>query len=420
MGGLFYSLLYYNIMNFRRPIASTRHAFIILSSIVFLLSAVVSFTIYIESSFVRDAIMRTEALNGLATDPDRLVGIVYALASMVTLYALITAPRQLRRFGDYRFTFSLMMILALTLFGLALGGSAFLIIPLFVIKTTLVSILFYNLDLFLEHYSRSENVGVIRGKYATMSALAFLFPPVIAGIIVERSGFQLAYLVSAFLLFPALFLLMRYLSDFKDLEYERVSLLDPIAKFRTQPDLGRISFARFFLQFFYVWMIVYTPLYFHNQLGISYAEIGLMLTVALTAFVLFPSPVGWLADNVLGEKELLILGFILMGVASFAIPLVTDPEHRVLVLGALLFLGRTGASLVDTLTDVYFFKSVDGRSASLISYYRSLAPLASVVAPLLASMLLFGHTIRLEGLFTILGVIMLCAIYFPLRIKDTR
>jgi MFS family permease len=227
-------------------------------------------------------------------------------------------------------------------------------------------------------------------------------------------------LVSAFLLFPALFLLMRYLSDFKDLVYERVSLLDPIAKFRTQPDLGRISFARFFLQFFYVWMIVYTPLYFHNQLGISYAEIGLMLTVALTAFVLFPSPVGWLADNVLGEKELLILGFILMGVASFAIPLVTDPEHRVLVLGALLFLGRTGASLVDTLTDVYFFKSVDGRSASLISYYRSLAPLASVVAPLLASMLLFGHTIRLEGLFTILGVIMLCAIYFPLRIKDTR
>jgi MFS family permease len=406
-------------MTFRRPIASTQHAFIVLSAIVFILSSVVSSTIYIESSYIRDAILHTEALVGLTADPDRLVGIAYTLASLVTLYALITAPRRLRRFGDYRFTLSLMMLLVLVLFGLALGGSAFLVIPLFIIQTTLVSILFYNLDLFLEHYARSENMGVIRGRYATMSALAFLLPPLAAGLLVERFGFELVYLIAAFLLFPALFLLVRYLSDFKDLEYEHVALLEPLSVFRTQPDLGRISLARFFLHFFYVWMIVYTPLYFHNHLGIGYGQIGLMLTIALTTFVLIPSPAGWLADKVLGEKELIVLGFILMGSASFAIPFAATSLHPVLFLGALLFLGRTGAALVDTLTDVYFFKEVDGKSASLISYYRSISPLASMIAPLLASILLFGHTIELSGLFTILGVIMLCATYFPLRIKDT-
>jgi MFS family permease len=406
-------------MSFRRSIASPHDAFVVLSAIVFLLSAQVSFIIYIESSYIRDAIVHTEALASFASDPDRLVGIGFALASMVTLFALITAPRQLRRFGDYRFTLSLLLLLVLTLLGLAGGGSALLIIPLFVVETTLVSLLFYNLDLFLEHYSQNENTGVIRGKYVTISALAFLFPPFIAGQLVERFGFTLVYLIGSSLIIPAAVLLIRYLADYKDLKYEHVPLAATFKEFYKRADLWNVFCARFFLQFFYSWMIVYSPIYFHNQLGVSYSEFGLMLTIALTAFVLFPTPAGWLADNVLGEKELLILGFLIMGTASFIIPHIESGGVSLIVLGALLFLGRTGASLVDTLTDVYFFKKVDGKNAGLISYYRSLSPLASILAPLLATVLLFGHTIELAGLFTILGIIMLGAIYFPLRMTDT-
>ncbi len=411
------------LLKIKKPVASAREAFIILSIILFLFSAAISLTVYIDSSYLKDAILNTPSLLKikLFQNPDNIIGILYTLASLVTLIAFAGAPKILRKLGNYRFTLTLMILNALTLLGLGLGFSAWLIIPLFIFQAVIISILYFNFDIFLERYSNDAETGMIRGIFMTITSIAWLVPPFISGIIIDRfGGYPIVYLISLFVILPALPLLIRHFSEFKDLEYDDAPFLVPKSVGKKNPDIPRILWVSFFLQFFYAWMVIYAPLYFIEHLHISHEHFGLMMTVALLAFVFFPSPEGWLADKYIGEKELLITGFILMGLASFLIPLLASAPLGILGWAILLFLGRVGASTVDTMTQTYFFKQIDGHNASLVGYFSRSHAIAFVIAPLIATLLLQTEIIELSSLFTILGVFMFCAIYFPLRLKDTK
>jgi MFS family permease len=218
---------------------------------------------------------------------------------------------------------------------------------------------------------------------------------------------------------PTVFIMTRYFSDFQDLTYDDAPLFMTKEGGAKHPDIRRILTANFFLHFFYAWMIIYTPLYFHNHLGISYADFGLILTVALSAFIIFPYPAGWLADKVLGEKELLVTGFLLMAATSALIPTLANAKVGLLVWAILLFVGRVGASTVEAMSETYFFKQIDGKSVGLMGYFRRSRPLAFIAAPITASILLEFGVIDMGGLFYILAGIMVVAMYFPLQLKDT-
>lgn len=401
---------------------SDKHAFIILSILMSFSSAQVSLNTYIDSLYLTSAIENTPSLSALKIweDPSSMVGALYTLGSIITLLTFFIVPRVLRRFGNYRWTLGIMLGQVVTLLGLALFDTAWLIIPLFILQTTLVAILYFNFDIFIERYSKDEYTGIFRGILKALTSLAWLLPPFIAGMIVDRFGFPLVYFSGAMILLPAILLMMRYLHDFKDMHYEKAPMfLDPNVRIN-KPDIPRIYWVNFFLQFFFAWMIIYAPIYFHNVIGLSYEEFGMILTLALTAFVILPTPEGILADRILGEKEMLVLGFLLMGLTSFAIPYLAGLGVALWAWGALLFLGRMGAATVEVMSEVYFFKQIDGRNSSLIGYFRRARPSAYIVAPMLASLLLGFELIEFGQLFTILGFIMLGAIYFPLRIKDTR
>lgn len=418
------ALRYNGDMSFlkRRTPLSARHAFIVLSTLMCFFSLQVSLTMYMDSSFLKERILATPSFANIPIweHPDDMVGTIYTFSSLLSLLVLFAAPRILRRFGNYRWTISLLALQTMLLLGLALFNSAWLIIPLFVVEVALASILYFNFDIFLEHYSRNEETGIIRGVMKAVTSIAWLLPPFAAGYIVDRFGFGMIYLLGAALLTPTVFIMMRYMSDFKDMSYDEKPMWIPEKQLSQHPDIARIYHVNFFLQFFYAWMIIYAPIYFHEQLGISYADFGLMLSIALTAFIIFPYFEGWLADRVFGEKEMLLAGFFLMGIASFAIPYFADAGLGIWWWALLLFVGRMGAATVETMSEVYFFKQVNAGNASLIGYFRRARPLAWIVAPLSASLLLGFHVIEFGTLFTILGVVMLAALYFPLRLKDTR
>ena len=406
----------------RRTPLSAKHAFIVLSILMSFFSAQVSLNLYVDSSYLKSAIISTPSLATMKMwqNPDHMIGALYTVASIFTLLALISAPRILRRFGNYRWTLGILLVHTMLLIGLGLSNSAFLILPLFMVETALISILYFNFDVFLEHYSKNEDTGVIRGFIMAVTSIAWLVPPFFAGIIVDRFGFSLIYLTGAALIAPTILIMMRYLADFKDMHYDALPLLITHGESEKAKDIGRILWVQFFLQFFYAWMIIYAPLYFHDKLHISYQDFGMILTIALTAFVIFPTPQGWLADKIMGEKEMLVIGFFLMGITSLAIPYFATTNISLWGWGALLFVGRTGASTVETMAEVYFFKKIDGRNTSYIGYFRRARPMAFIIAPLLASVLLEFDVLELQGLFYILGFVMMIALYFPLRLHDTR
>ncbi len=243
-----------------------------------------------------------------------------------------------------------------------------------------------------------------------------MFPPAIAGMIAGSGDFTPIYAGGAFLLVPALLLLFTKFKDFKDVPYHVPSLRQTLAEIRKSRDISGILSIQFLLQFFYAWMIIYAPIYLAEHLHLPWTTIGLALTIALSAFVIFEIPAGEIADKWLGEKELLVVGMLLMTLGAGIIPFISSTT--LLVWGAVLFIGRMGASILETMTETYFFKKIPHESANLVSAFRLTTPLAFLIAPVIAAIILpFGG---IPSLFLILATLLLFGTTIVAHLKDTR
>jgi MFS family permease len=192
----------------RHHLKKRQYTFLVLLVFSFFFSAQVALTIYIDSSFLSETISKSVLIGdgSIWKDPDNLVGAIYTISSLFTILALMVVPTILRRIGNYRATLAAVILHMLGLLGLGLSDSAWLIIPMFIIANTLTSVLYFNLDIFLERYSKDEDTGKIRGMFMSFSSIAWLLPPLFAGYIVEAKGFQMVYLCAALLIFPIIIL----------------------------------------------------------------------------------------------------------------------------------------------------------------------------------------------------------------------
>ena len=181
-------------------------------------------------------------------------------------------------------------------------------------------------------------------------------------------------------------------------------------------DIWNISVARFILEIFYVWMVVYTPIYLNQYIHLPWSHIGILFTIMLLPFALFEYPIGKLADKLCGEKEIITIGFIIMSLATVSISFITTQSF--VLWAVVLFLTRTGASLVEITTESYFFKHVNSKDVQDIAMFRSSRPISYIMAPAIAGTLLFF--IPHNYLYLILGIGVMFGIKYTLALRDTK
>jgi MFS family permease len=181
-------------------------------------------------------------------------------------------------------------------------------------------------------------------------------------------------------------------------------------------DLLNVFNAHFLLQIFYAYMVVYMPIYLSKYIGFDWTQIGLMFTIMLLPFIFVEMPVGWLADKLWGEKEMMTAGLVLMGIFTLAVAFITTKNFWLWT--SILFMTRIGAALLEATTDSYFFKKVDKNDTDTIGFYRISGPASYIVAPILAtlslSFLLYGH------IFIVLGILMIFGCRYSLALTDTK
>jgi len=358
---------------------------------------------YINSTF----------LSGFATE--KAVGMIYAVASVITVILFFLLPHLLRQFGNYRLAFWLFVLDGIAMLGLASARSFWPAIGFFICVFVATFLLAFTLDIFLEHYSSNSRTGSIRGIYLTVINGAWVFSPLLAGFILSDGDYWKIYLAGAILILPALFLLRGGFKKFSDPNYKNIAVWSTLKNIWRQRDLFRIFSVSFLLGFFYTWMIIYTPIYLHDHLGFSWQTIGLIFTIMLLPFVLTETPLGKLADKKCGEKEILSLGLMIMALSTATLTFVSSTS--VALWAALLFVTRVGASAVEIMSETYFFKKVQSNQADIISLYRATRPAAYVVGPLVASVLFIFVDFKM--IFLALGLIMLSGLFFSLYLKDT-
>lgn len=381
--------------NFLRPIT--------VYLLAFLFALHLTPALYINSSF----------LEGFVSN--KTVGYIYTSASILTILSFFAIRPLLIRFGNRKVFMTVILIDLASLLTMAFAQNREIIISAFILSFMMTSLAFFNIDIFIEKIGENNETGKIRGIFLTSLNSAFIIGPLITGLIIGNGMFSHVYILGAILLLPVLFLALKYLGDFKDPHYEKPTFFKTSWQIWKNKDLHNIFSCTFLLWFFFSWMIIYTPIYLHDYVGFNLATVSIIISFALIPFILLEGLLGRIADTILGEKEILTLGFFIAGISTIAMSFIDVPN--VFIWGGILFMTRVGASMIEVMTETYLFKKINAKDINTISIYRTIRPVAYIVGPITASLMLLNMDFKY--IFLVLGIIVLYGMRHSLSIKDT-
>ncbi|TSC93925.1 MAG: Multidrug-efflux transporter [Candidatus Berkelbacteria bacterium Athens1014_28] len=377
----------------------------IINVISFLMGFSQSILIYTVSTYFKEA-------SGVEN-----VGIFYFISFAAVLFILLNLYKLTQKTGSI-FVFHLSMVAnvafisALIILPKTLWGVAAMI--LYLIS---VSITWASLDVVLESFSVDKMSGRIRGLYLTLFNAGFVLGPLLASKLLVQYDFSGMFFVS--LIFAMFILLFSAfgLRGARNVSFpkRKEGIRKLISKSLGQKNISRIYYISFVLDFFYALMIVYAPIYLLDR-GFSWDQLGIAFTIMLIPFVLVQYPAGILADKKIGEKEMIILAILVMGISSFLFFLSSSKD--ILVWAVILFATRVGAALVEILRDSYFYKQVDGSRADVIDFFRTAQPVAYIAAAVFSTLILW--TFPLKYVFLLLALVIFSALWPALRLTDSQ
>lgn len=370
----------------------------------FLFSIHLALTSYVNSSFLHAYIS------------ENYIGLVYIVASIITILGLLVMPSILRRTGNRYATIIFGLICFLSLLALTSLNQKGLVILAFITYFVSGNFIIANLDIFIKEFSKAKNVGRLRGLFLVVTNSAWIIAQVFSGIIINKGSYQGIYFYSALSMALMVVVFLVTLKDFKDPLYKKISVLKTLKLFKQDKNVSKIYFINFILKFFFAWMVIYTPIFLHEYIGFGWDKIAIIFTFMLLPFIILEFPLGKLSDKI-GEKKMLLYGFLIATFFTLMIPFV---EGQNLVLWAIVLFGtRVGAAIIEVMSESYFFKVVDAERADAISFFRNTYPFSYIIAPLLAIPILLIIP-SFKYLFFILGAIMLFGFFITLRLKDVK
>jgi len=348
---------------------------------------------------------------------ERTLGLIYMAGAAVSILGFLLVPIIIRKTGNYVAATILICLQIALLYGIIISDSAKVIAILFIFQTAVVALISLTLDIFLEAYTDGKKVGTIRGLYITTLNSSWVIAPLIGSMLINGTDdYRAPYVAALAMLFPLLYLVHRNFPKFKDPTYMHFSFWKLLKHIFSHKNWVKLFLANIILHTFYAWMVVYSPIYLHQHIGLAWEQIGIILTVMLIPFVLVQYPLGRLADEKYGEKEIMAIGFGIMAVATAALSFLTVPSVALWALG--LFLTRIGAAACEIMLETYFFKTVSSKDSAVLGSFRVTRPLSYFVAPVIAGLgLLF---VSHQYMFLVIGVFCLLGLYPALTIRDTK
>jgi len=371
----------------------------------FLFSIPMALTSYINSSFLEIYIKES------------YVGIIYAIASIITIWGLFKMPKLVTRLGNRFTTLIFCLLTFISLLLLAFANKIYIVIPAFIVYFSSTSFIIASLDIFIEDFSKNSPIGSLRGFYLMIINLAWVISQMISGSIINKSSFFGIYLFSAGFMILVLIIFMSSLRDFKDPVYKKISVSKTIKTFLKNKHISKAYLINLIVKFFYAWMVIYTPIYLHEYIGFDWGKIGIIFSIMLLPFVILDFPLGKLSDKI-GEKKMLLVSFLIIILSVLVIPFIKTPSLYIWAL--VLFMTRVGAATVEVMSESYFFKVINIKECpDEISFFRNTYPLSYIIAPLLAIPILLLVP-SFKYLFVVLSAILLGGLFITLRLRDVK
>ena len=355
----------------------------------FIFSLGVAFAAYTNSSFLEKFV---------SSD---YIGLVYSVSAILLFLALPRIPILISRIGNRHTALLILALNAFCILAMILSKDSAVAVPSFIFYLVLNSATFFTLDIFVERFSKQGSIGRTRGLFLTLNNIAWVCSPFLAGFLLLNFGFSALYSVSLATV-TVVFILISGVTNFEDVKYDRTSFFKALGIAWRRKDIFFIVAIGFMLQFFYAWMVIYMPIHLRENIGFDFKTIGLIFTAMLLPFVLLEYPLGKMADRGLSEKKIIYAGFLIAGATTLLVSFIYSKSPIFYALA--LFATRIGASSIEVMSEVYFFKRIKESDTELLSLFRDMYPMAYLVGPFLATIIL-GLTNNISSLFMMLGLI---------------
>lgn len=371
----------------------------------FLFSLHLAISAYVNSTFLSQVV------------GEHYVGLLYTVAAFITLLLLSNTRVILKQLGNKKLTIITLLLNMLGLLGLIVSVNAIVISLSFILFIVTNYIVLYCLDIFIEHFGDPKSTGRTRGIYLTFINIGWVISPTITAYLIANQGGYIAVYILAFLTVCLIVVgMLLGVGKFEDKTYEKKPFLEMYRFIKTNRHIRAVAIINFLLQFFFSWMVVYTPIYLYEYIGLGWDKLGTIFTIMLLPFVLFGIPLGKLIDNYHFHKtKLLIWGTIIISIATMSISFISN--NNIVLWAFVLFMTRFGAAIIETVSEVYFFTHVREEDASILSIFRDMTPLSYIIAPLLGT--LFLSFFPFKYLFLTLGILMLTSLYYIKLLKHT-
>lgn len=372
----------------------------------FLFSLHVALSAYVNSSFLTKIIS------------EKYVGLIFVVSSIISLVFLSQSSSFLKSFGNRKLTLAFIFMNVLGLSGMIFSSNPYIVGTAFVLFNITNTLFFFCIDIFVEHFSDKKSIGRVHGVYLTVYNIAWMISPFITGRLAsDGHGYVPVY---TFAFITALITMIGFISwvpSFHDASYSKVPFFQAYKFIREKHHLASINLINFILQFFFVWMVIYTPIYLVEHLGFTWENIGIMFTWMLAPFVVIPLTLGMIIDKYkIHKRTAIVVGTIIMSLSTIAI---TFMDTKSIAFWAfILCMTRVGAAMVETVSEMYFFTHVREEDAHLLSIFRDMSPLSYLVAPLLGTAILLFFPFKY--LFIILGLFVLSILYYVPRLKHAK
>lgn len=329
------------------------------------------------------------------------VGIFYLISYTITLALLLHLHKIVKSLGKPAVFYLSSFFKIIAVAFLMILPPDYWVIVFLVFYLIMGTMEWVSLDVILESFSIDNMSGRIRGKHLTLINAGFLLGPFLSSYILEKYNFNEIFLLLFLISSVVLILSMIGIRKVDHVFLGEIKVRELISKAVGRKNIIRIYYISFALELFYAMMIIYTPLYLHD-LGMSWEKIGAILSIMLIPFVLVQYPMGVIADKKTGEKEMILVSLIIMAISTASIFYIQSTS--LIVWGAILFVTRIGAALLEVLRDSYFYKRIDACDVDLINFFRTSTPVAYMIAAFFSTILLFIFPIKSIFIFTALAV----------------
>ena len=371
----------------------------------FILTIAISLTGYLDSSFLSKYV-RIEK-----------VGLLFSVGSLASIFLLSRLPKLISKIGTPGVFYLNSLAYLTSILGMLNTGNSKIFELLFVTYLASGISIYFIIDILIEHFSKNGSTGNTRGFYLAIYNLAYLIGPLLAGILLKNNSYELVYLLAGVFIIIMTLVYIRDLEKVEtQIEIKKTSFWKNLVKLSKNKDIFYTYMASFMLNFFFSWMSIFMPIYLNKFIGFGWDKIGAIFAIMHIPYITLEIPIGKIADKLKCEKQIISIGLVIIGISTALISKISGPNFILWMIG--LMATRTGASFVQVGTESYFFKKVTEKDSGLIAVFRNASPVAYIIGPAIATILL--SVVSYGDLFIILGAIMIFGVIPSMKIKNIK